>query len=574
MASPDLVLLHPPSVYDFRRKAILFGPISDLVPSSPVFDMYPVGFTSMAEYLERAGYRVRIVNLAARMLMDNNFSVEKTLQKLPAPVFGIDLHWLPHAHGAIEIARLVKRYHPQSKIVMGGLSASYYHRELLQYPEVDFVIRGDSTEKPLLQLMDSIKGNNDFASVPNLTWRDEQGKIQETPFSYVPDDLSDVMVDYYDNAVRSIFRYRDFHRNFIPFKRWLSYPITAVITCRGCTHNCVICGGSSFAYRQVCNRDKPVYRSPEAVIRDVKRVSRYTRGPIFILGDIRQPGDDYAEELLHLLKNETNKNQLILELFTPASREFLKQMGEACPNFCLEISPESHDPEVRQASGKHYSSESLENTLTYALDAGCGRLDLFFMIGVPKQTTESVLSTIDYCDPLLRDLGRNNRLSCFISPLAPFLDPGSLGFEQPERHGYHSLWRTLEEHRQALLAPSWKYTLSYETEWMTRDQIVAVSYEAGRRLNRLKTKYGLISKDTGEATERRIETALEMMRAIDDIVARGDGTDLADELAPLKSIIDDISMSTVCEKRELDLPVSFLKLKPLSAIRSWISGPR
>ena len=101
MASPDLILLHPPSVYDFREKTILFGPISDLVPSSPIFDMYPVGFASIAEYLEEAGYGVRIVNLAARMLMDKDFNVEKTLQKQKAPVFGIDLHWLPHAHGAI-----------------------------------------------------------------------------------------------------------------------------------------------------------------------------------------------------------------------------------------------------------------------------------------------------------------------------------------------------------------------------------------------------------------------------------------------------------------------------------------
>jgi len=35
--------------------------------------MYPIGFASIAEYLERAGYRVRIVNLAVRMMKDKNF---------------------------------------------------------------------------------------------------------------------------------------------------------------------------------------------------------------------------------------------------------------------------------------------------------------------------------------------------------------------------------------------------------------------------------------------------------------------------------------------------------------------
>ena len=66
----DLILLHAPSVYDFREKPILCGPVSDQIPSTPVFEMYPIGFTSIAEYLERAGYRVRIVNLAVRMLND------------------------------------------------------------------------------------------------------------------------------------------------------------------------------------------------------------------------------------------------------------------------------------------------------------------------------------------------------------------------------------------------------------------------------------------------------------------------------------------------------------------------
>ena len=35
---------------------------------------------------------------------------------------------------------------------------------------------------------------------------------------------------------------------------------------------------------------------------------------------------------------------VILELFSPASREFLQQMAAALPNFTLEVSLESHDP--------------------------------------------------------------------------------------------------------------------------------------------------------------------------------------------------------------------------------------
>ena len=128
MQKVDLVLLHAPSVYDFRERSIMFGPVSDMVPSSPIFEMYPLGFTTMAEYMERHGLRVRIVNLAVLMLNKPNFDVEAYLAKLDPVAFGIDLHWLPHAHGSIEVARVVKKLHPNTPVIFGGLSATLLPR--------------------------------------------------------------------------------------------------------------------------------------------------------------------------------------------------------------------------------------------------------------------------------------------------------------------------------------------------------------------------------------------------------------------------------------------------------------
>ena len=565
--STDLVLLHAPSVYDFRQETILYGPVSDLIPPSPVFEMYPIGLTSIAEYLERAGYRVRIVNLAVRMLNNKRFDAEALIKRLRAPLFGIDLHWMVHSHGAIEVARIVKRWHPEAKVVFGGFSSSYYYKELLDYPEIDYVLRGDSTEEPFRQLMDCIANKREPEAVPNLVWRDSQGGTRENPFSHVPTDLSDVMVNHYGNVVRSVIRYRDLV-SYTPVKDWLRYPITATLTCRGCTHNCVICGGSAAAFQRFYHREKPAFRSPESVVRDIKQISRFSNGPVFILGDLRQPGEDYASEVLSLLQKNRVKNQFILELFSPASRNFLRQISVACPDFCLEISPESHDPEIRKIIGRHYSDSALEQTLSDALDIGCRRLDVFFMIGLPGQTPQSVMDTIDYCDYLLGRFKGDKRLSLFISPLAPFLDPGSLAFEQPERYGYRVLFRTLEEHRQALVSPTWKYSLNYETKWMTRQQIVDTAYEAILRLNQLKAKYGIIPEQMAKAGEQRIKAAREMAHHIDDILSRGNH----EELPHLKAQVDEINMFPVAEKTQLEVPLPFIKLRPLRALWSLITG--
>ena len=563
----DLVLLHAPSVYDFREKTILYGPVSDQIPSSPVFEMYPIGFTSLAEYLERAGYRVRIVNLAVRMLTDPDFDAEEMIARLNAPVFGIDLHWMVHCHGSIEVARLVKKHHPESRVLFGGLSSSYWYRQLMEYPEIDYILRGDSTEEPLRQLMHCVRNNKEPEMVPNLVWRDNRGEIRENPFSHVPTDLSHVMQRHYVNIIRSVIRYRDL-ASYTPFAGWKDYPISAVLTCRGCTHNCTICGGSASAFRESFSRPRPAFRSPEAVARDIKQIARFSRGPAFILGDLQQAGDDYARELLQLLSKKKAKNQLIFELFEPAPQEFLQRMGQAAPDFCLEMSPESHDPEVRKAEGRHFSTEAMEQTFRDALDAGAGRLDVFFMMGIGQQTPQSALDTVEYCGHLLDRFNADKRLFLFIAPLAPFLDPGSPAFENPEKHGYRILFKTVEEHRQALVQPSWKYSLNYETEWMSREQLVETTYTAMIRLNTIKAEYGVISPELAGAENQRLEAAREMTHTIDEIVARGNH----ESLSGLKDRIDRINMSAHTHWEELKLPVGAMPVRFLRSAWSLMTG--
>jgi len=183
------------------------------------------------------------------------------------------------------------------------------------------------------------------------------------------------------------------------------------------------------------------------------------------------------------------------------------------------------------------------------------------------------LETVDYCRYLLERFQPYQKLVPFISPLAPFLDPGSAVFEAPERYGYRLLYRTIEEHRQALMAPSWKYILNYETEWMNRDEIVYSTYEAGKRLNRLKAEFGLIDQKTAESVERRIEAAVRMMKEIDRIVALSDPK--ARERA-LNSILNGdlslraYSMSTVCEKKELEWPTRFIRMNFFKIIKTLL----
>jgi B12-binding domain/radical SAM domain protein len=546
----DLVLLHAPSVYDFRKNSILAGPISDVVPSSPVFEMYPIGLTSIADYLERYGLKVKIINIANRMLLDENFDVEAKLRKIKTKAFGIDLHWLPHAHGSIELAKVVKRLHPQTPMIFGGLSATYYHKELMDYSFIDFVVRGDSTEKLMLMLMNELETNsNYFEGIPNLTWK-SGNVVKVNPMTYAPSHLDEFDIPGYRYTIRSVFKYKNF-LDPLPYKEWMQYPNTAILTARGCTQKCLICGGSKEAYQQNCGRTGLALRSPAKLIEDIVFISRFSRAPIFILHDIRQGGKEYVNEFFDRLKAIPLKNELVFELFQYADEEFFKKINEAVPKYSLELTLETHDEKIRRHNGKfNCTNPKVIETLQFALKHRVAKIDLFFMIGIPDQTKQSALDNIKFVEEIHNSCQQDSRLAYFVAPLAPFLDPASAAFENPEKYGYIKLCHTLEDHRKAITQPSWKHMLSYETTSMTRDDIVDATYESAKLLNDFKLQYKLIDKKAHQDIESKIARSQAYITRIDELLAKSPEIQQAD-LEKLKGEFDALNEYSICGKNEL-----------------------
>ena len=572
MHQNDLILVHAPSVYDFRKVSTLYGPVGKLTLSTPALEMYPVSFIMLADYLERDGFQVRIVNLAILMLRDRAFDAEQYLARLKPKAFGIDLHWLPHAHGALAVAALLKKLHPEIPVIFIGLSATYFHEELAARPEADIVARGDSVEEPMRLLMHHIAGGasgKPLEQIPNLTWKDSDGAIQVNSQDYCPTNLDHIRIDY-SQLIRSVVRNMDMI-GVLPCLGWLYSPIMAVISHRGRWNS----GGSESASQNLCDRDTLAFRRPEDLAADIWSMSRWSRGPFFVLGDIRAGGKIYVDTFLSQVRGAGNP--LIFELLTPAPREFFRQLGEAVPDFMLEMSPESHDAKIRGVLGRNYSNEELEETIAGALEAGCKRIDLFFRIGLPEQTYASVMETVEYCGELMKKFNIDGcrRLFPFIFPIAPFLDPGGEFFSKPEKYGYRLLRQTLEEHRQALTQPSWKQALNYETRWMNRDEIVKATYEAGLRFNQLKLNFGLISDKLAAAIQERIRRTMRLMAQIDEILAEPDEKMRNELLQAIKSQVDDVNASAVCDKRELEAQISglwninFLKGFQIAVSEMW-----
>jgi B12-binding domain/radical SAM domain protein len=565
----DLLLIHPPSVYDFRLRTALYGPISDVIPSTTVFEMYPIGFVTLSNYLSQKGFKVRILNLAMKMLRSRNFEPGNYLRQFRPRMFGMDLHWLPHIQGVVEVAGLLKRLHPDIPIVLGGLSASYFHREILEnHLQIDYVVRGDCAEEPLAELLEAVKNGGDVSGIPNLSYRRGDG-IVEGEITHVPDNLNNYPLDY-RHMIRQAIVHRDL-TSYFPFRKWFFYPITAILTCKGCVYNCAACGGSAYAYKRVANRHRVAFKDPEIIAHEVASITTYLRGPIFFTGDILQGGEDHFSRVMAALRPIKIRSDVMVEFFAPPSRAVLEELAATFPRFNIEISPESQEVAVRQAFGRPFDNRSLERFVQEADAVGCRRLDLFFMTGLPGQTRESALGTVDYCRELLGLVRGRIRVVPFISPLAPFLDPGSMAFEHPDRFGYRLRFHTLEEHRQAMLAENWKEMLNYETLAMDRDAIVESTYLAAIGLSRLKAEYGLFKKRETAQVIRRAETEMKLLKDFNPSLSLPE-PERRRSFVFIRRSLRGAGGDSICRKEELNMPVSAFRIQLVNLLRLLLTG--
>ena len=511
-------------MYDFRTHPSFFGPVADLVPATPIFDIYPLGFASIGEYLERHGFYVRIINVANLMLRSASFNVEHLIADLNPKSFGIDLHWMPHCQGAIELARICKKYHPDTPVIFGGHSSSVFHEELLsEYPEIDFVLRGDSTEEPFRQLLTAVTtphespgfaSATDLRAVQNLSWRDASGAVIANDISYSPENFNVPSLDFSYN-MKAVIRYRDM-LGASPFEQFMREPASAGLVCRGCTRNCATCGGSATTYRKYLGRKKIAFRDPELVARDVAHSSKFIPGLIFILNDPLQGGPDYFEELIRQLGRLKLKKPVAFEFFAPPTPDQLALMSEQLGDWSIEVSAESHDDEIRRKFGKgQYTMAELEANIKLALELGVNRYDVYFMTGIPGQDAESVRAGAHYLRRLYEINDNDKRIFPFISPMAPFLDVGSRVFDDPEAFGYRLKAHTVEEHRQLLLEPSWKHIMNYESLLLPTDEFADLAYESAHITNDIKEEVGVTTPEAARIVRQRLKDSQATMHKID-----------------------------------------------------------
>ncbi len=505
----DVVMIHPPAVYDFRRRPMFPGALGPSVEAVQ-FTKVPIGMLSAAEYLDRHGYKVILDNLGDRMVTVPGFDVEAHLKQYSADIFAVGLHFQQHAQGAMEIARLCKTLHPGSLVIMGGLTATCFHEEIIEkYDFVDGIVRAEA-EKPLLELVRGVEKHGRLAGTPNLTFRTESGEILAMPL--MPASLN---LDEFEYTRFDLLEPRT---SIFPKDSCDRY---ALEVCRGCAYNCAICGGSAYTYQKYLGMRKPAFRSPAKIVRDMKQLNEHGIFFIGLFQDSRMAGRKYRRELIETMIRERPRfERLSLDLLVPADEEFIRDISRIGRKIILHLCPDTGCERVRKQLGRHYSNEKLLETVKL-----CHRYHIpvtnFFSVGLAGETEADIRETwriweqLNELDRKAVEQGRFDDIYGTVPIGGPILgpivlDPGSRAFDDPEKYGYKLRYQNLEEYIEGLSRPSWDQWLNYETKLLDRNAILELIYQSLEFTIDQKEMFGFYSES--QAGFERV--LLEMDRAI------------------------------------------------------------
>lgn len=193
----------------------------------------PLGLGYLASVARSHGFHVDLFDLSR----DFDLGV-RDLQKMGLfdyEVYGLSTYteiW----PSCVSMVRQIRNKQPTSVIVVGGYHATSADAEILiDYPEIDFVIRNEG-EEPFTELLNALVKNHQFDNIEGLTWRDSNGKpLCNPPRSNL---LNLNLLPY---PVRDFVHFPKRHWNLTLAGQRANKDVISLVSSRGCPKRCTFC---------------------------------------------------------------------------------------------------------------------------------------------------------------------------------------------------------------------------------------------------------------------------------------------------------------------------------------------
>jgi clorobiocin biosynthesis protein CloN6 len=180
-------------------------------------------------------------------------------------------------------------------------------------------------------------------------------------------------------------------------RKLFSGPLIMTLPNTGCAHDCGWCGGSRFAYRRIMGvRRTLISKRMEHVTAELRSMGDAAKRTGIYALQCYSESKARLFEYLDVVK-EMGYKTVNFEQFRLPDQETIEKMVRSTRAF-INLSPESHDPVISKLAGRGtYTMRQMEDWIERALDGGIAGVMVWFFIGMPRQTPQSVMDTAAYC---------------------------------------------------------------------------------------------------------------------------------------------------------------------------------
>jgi len=379
---------------------------------------FPLGLGYMAAVLRLNNIEVKIVDLRYDVKKEFN----TLLAEFSPDIVGISCMTQNHAQ-AYRVAHTVKSILKDTTVILGGVHATFMHKEMLQsQKDIDIVVIGEG-EKTMLELCQSFdKGipQEKLLKIQGIAFR-HNGDITITPGRLRIQELDELPYPAFDLVILPDIE--DY------FKTSRTLPI---LTSRGCPFLCAFCSTSVMHGRQ--------YRAriPEKIVDEIEYFKdKFTISSFYFVDDTFTINKERAKKIcLEIIRRNLNISWGCSARVDTLSFDLIKLMKRAgCNTIFFGI--ESLNDNVLKKLKKGFTTKQVYESVKMTLDEGIV-IDTSFILGIPGDDFKN----IERIRTFVKKYKINGRVLTNTLQILPgtdmFLNPQNYGITLPK--DYNSSW--------------------------------------------------------------------------------------------------------------------------------------